>query len=139
MRPWGLSLPQLTPLDVTLAAGRLKLACGRGCRCVGTRAIMSSPGRTEVELTMATVHRKFRAATFITGAVDFGTLFRRHADDGVESLEFDDFCHAVRREAKVDAPMMSDEELRSVFDAVEPDGSGNIEWRECPNRDEWQH
>ena len=90
-------------------------------------AVQVPPDVVPVDPVLADVHRKFRAAAYTAGGVDFSRLFRHYDRDNSGSLGFEEFRSAVRRDAKVKASVLSDKELRKVFRAVDADDNGSVE------------
>ena len=73
------------------------------------------------------VRTKFRAASYHAGVQDWAKLFAHYDRDQSGTLGFDDFRRAVRRDAKISAASVGDDELKDVFASVDLDGSGSID------------
>ena len=77
--------------------------------------------------TIAKVKRKMRAAAYTVGGVDYAKLFKHYDRDNSGTLEFDEFRSALRRDAKIAKKDVTDEQMKTVFDAVDEDGGGEID------------
>ena len=73
-----------------------------------------------------TLRRKLHAAAYTAHGVDFSRLFN-HVNHGRRGeLGFDDFRGAIRREGRLSQAVMSDQELRRLFRAVDVEATGSI-------------
>ena len=72
------------------------------------------------------VRHKFRAVSYSMGKRDFRKLFRHYDRDNSGELDFEEFRRAVRKDAKITADVVSDEELLEMFESVDTDGGGSI-------------
>ena len=79
------------------------------------------------EAMLTDLRRKFRAAAYTAGGVDFRKLFRHYDRDNSGELGFHEFRRAIRRDGKITSHQVSDRDLRQLFRAVDSDAGGFVE------------
>lgn len=55
------------------------------------------------------------------------SMMRRWDNDGSGEITFEEFVHALREEVKMPTSSMRDEDIRTLFEHVDSDGSGTVE------------
>jgi len=85
------------------------------------------PGFTEAELEE--VKRRLRAAAYTIGGVDLAHLFRYLDRNRGGTITFDEFCRGIRR-GHVSKELLSDRQLKWLFNMVDVDKSGSVDLQE---------
>ena len=75
---------------------------------------------------MTALRRHFHSASYAMGRRDYVKLFRHFDKDNSGFLEEEEFRHAVRKEGKTDATVMSERQLRVLYFLVDVDRDGLI-------------
>jgi hypothetical protein len=77
-----------------------------------------------------------KAAAYTTGGVNWHKLFNYYDRDKSGAIEFDEFRQLLRSDAKISKSHLSDRDAKLLFDVVDVDGSGEMEWSDF---DAWVH
>ena len=76
------------------------------------------------------VMKKLRALSYSSGGEDWDKLFRHYDRDNSGDLDYEEFRRAIRKDVGLDATMMTDEEVREMFDTLDSSGDGKIDLTE---------
>ena len=79
---------------------------------------------------MLPLKKKLRGLSYGDAGQDPSKLFGLYDKDNSGELDFDEFVAAIRKGGKMGPKMISQEELRELFDAIDEDGSGDASIRE---------
>jgi hypothetical protein len=79
---------------------------------------------------VAKLHQKLNSAAYNQGGKDFVKLFRHYDRDNSGELGLEEFCRCVRKDVKLTLNMMSDDEVRELFEAVDTSGDNTIDEKE---------
>ena len=88
---------------------------------------------------LSLVRHHFRAASYRGGRQDWDKLFRRYDRDNSGIIDFQEFRRAVRRDAKLTAEKVSDEELTELFEFIDQTRTGAITVRPPPRAQRTAH
>ena len=73
------------------------------------------------------VRSKLRAAAYTAGGIDWHRLFRHYDRDNSGEIGFVEFRRLLRSDAKIPVSQLPDVDVRALYNAVDTDGSGDIE------------
>ena len=91
----------------------------------GVKPIQLEPKQMS-DADTASLRMKLRALSYGTTGQDPKKLFAQFDRDKSGALEYGEFKSAVRKGGKLNPKTISDEELQSLFSAVDADGSGDV-------------
>ena len=86
--------------------------------------------RHGMERGVVTVKTRLRAAAYTAGGTDYERLFRFYDRNNDGSISKSEFISLVRKDGKITRGMMTDRELKNLFDFVDVDRSSSIDHRE---------
>ena len=73
---------------------------------------------------------KLKAAAYTQDGVNWEKLFKYYDKDNSGEIGFDEFKRLLRKDAKISASILSDADVRTVFDTVDADSSGEMDYHE---------
>jgi Ca2+-binding EF-hand superfamily protein len=82
------------------------------------------------KLKVSRLTKKLQAASYVYGGKDYGKLFRQYDRDNSGEIGWEEFRLVVRKEAKITAAMMTEQEVRELFRYVDESGDGSISLEE---------
>jgi Ca2+-binding EF-hand superfamily protein len=77
-----------------------------------------------------TLKRRLRSLSYSRGGQDWPGLFARYDTDSSDTLAYDEFRHACRLDGRMDRGLITDRELLILFQRMDADGSGEIDYPE---------
>lgn len=75
-----------------------------------------------------TLVRRLRGAAYDTSGVNWRKLFRYYDRDNSGLINFEEFKSAIRKDAKIGKEILSDKALHSLFDQIDTDGDGTMDY-----------
>eukprot|EP01043_Picozoa_sp_COSAG02_P029902 COSAG02_NODE_1882_length_10539_cov_56.252203_3_plen_1220_part_00 len=93
--------------------------------------ITAFSGDSKVDIWLEEVKKTLKDATFKTvHAMGWQTLFQDYDADDSGSIDFDEFHQAARNDLHMTEELFPEAHLRSLFNAMDSDGGGEVEYAE---------
>eukprot|EP00750_Incisomonas_marina_P012786 INCI17160.10.p1 GENE.INCI17160.10~~INCI17160.10.p1 ORF type:complete len:1189 (+),score=247.68 INCI17160.10:491-3568(+) len=73
------------------------------------------------------IRTRLVAQAYVQEGVDLAALFRFYDKDNSGELDFEEFCEAIRKQARIPAAEIPDGGLQVIFDDVDADGGGTVD------------
>lgn len=76
------------------------------------------------------IKKRLKAAAYNNGKLDWDKLFRYYDKDNSGCIDWDEFRAAIRKSAKITTAQLSDRDLRLLFEFVDVDGDGEVDYKQ---------
>jgi len=81
------------------------------------------------EALLNQIQRKLRSASYTAGGVDWEKLFKEVDRDNSGMIDYEEFHKCIRKSAKITKNVLSDKDVRALFDYIDKDGSNEVDYR----------